>query len=446
MIDSRYIAVPAILLLAAGMAHSCPIPAGDEATIDLIRAAYLEQRDADAVVLADRALAETPSDRRALRGEIHFWRGASLRRLKRFEEALVALDVARDVGFDSSELHFERALTLRALDRMDEAQEEYQEAEKRAQDDPITLEELRRRWREAEDGDKKFQLRIAPQFGYDSNVVGVSDDALLAEEVDRESFYYGLKLSARYALYEEKDSLLALQYQNNLRAYASESDLSFSDNMLSATWHSNMGKLDWLAYELRASLVETFLYEDGHFRTQRVLAPALIFRPDDAWQIRLWGDWTDSDYYESTPDAQDRDGSVYRAGLLVSVDLGDGWKLAPHATYWKYNADGSDFDHDAWDLGFSVTPPEFAGLLVTLGTGFVFADYDNPHSLTDFTESREDRRFFLRLSVTLKLLEKPLGFAPTISLAYENWSSNISVFDFDRWDFGFSTEVLTLSF
>ncbi len=419
--------------------------AADPVTMDEIRTAYREGRDGDVVVLADRALKDANGDR-ALRGELNFWRGAALRRLKRHEEALVALDVAHDLGFARPELQFERAVALLKLGKQEEADRAFQEAEKSAQEDPPKLEDLRRRWREARDQDQKFQLRLYPQLGYDTNAVGVSDDAALAEDVDRESFYYGLKLSARYLLFEEKDMSLVLHYQGNLRAYAEDSDLSYSDNVLSAIWNGPIGKLDWLSYEIRGSMVETYLTEDGHFRTQRVLAPALIVRPDEAWQIRLWADWTSADYYEDVPDAQDRDGGIYRGGLSLTVDLGDGWKIGPYLSYSKYNAEGSDYDHHSWNPGVQVTVPEFAGILLVAEGGVIFADYDNPHSLTGFTEARDDRRVYVRLNVTFKQLEKVIGFAPTISVAYENWSSNISAFDFDRWDFGFSTDILALSF
>lgn len=350
------------------------------------------------------------------------------------------------MGFEKSELHLERALTLRALGREQEAEREFQEAERQSQEDPQKLEEIRKRRSDSGDLDRKFHLRIYPEFGYDSNILGLDKDAALAEDVSRESFYYGLPISARYLLFQEREMALTIEYRNNLRGYASEPGLSYSDNLLSAIWQSPVGRLDWLAYEIRGSYDEAWMVDEGHFRTLRIVAPAIIFRPGEKWELRLWGDYTDADYYESTTDEQDRDGVTYRGGLHARIDLGGGWSLAPYVTYWSYAADGSDLDHHAWDFGASVTTPEIAGFQFVLAPGFALADYDNPNSLSDFTEKRSDRRFYARVTLIFRFIEKSIGFAPKITLAYEKWNSNIGEYDFDRFDLGASADILAWSF
>jgi len=238
-----------ILLSTAAIADE-PKPS----KLDPIRSAFKEGRNEAVVMLADRALFELAGKSPKLRGEIYFWKGAALQRQGRHQEALVALDSAMELGCKFSELHFVRAQALRAVGQDEEAEQSFQEAEKLLQEDPDGLERLRKRWWEGTDEDKKFRLNIQPVIGYDSNIVSVNDDALLLEDVGQESFFYGFVLSARYLLVDEKRMSFLLEYENNLRAFTSEPDLSYSENVISAEWITQVGEIDWLRFDLREAL------------------------------------------------------------------------------------------------------------------------------------------------------------------------------------------------
>jgi len=81
-----------------------------------------------------------------------------------------------------------------------------------------------------------------------------------------------------------------------------------------------------------------------------------------------------------------------------------------------------------------------------LAVGVTLADYDNPHSLSNFTEARLDQRYSIRLTILFRQLEEPLGFVPSFSIGFEKSISNIDAFDFDRFDLGGSADVLAWSF
>src|SRR5436190_8024044 len=117
-------------------------------SLDEIRDAYRQRRDEDVIVKADQALHEITLkgdlDQRA--AELHFWRGASLRRLGRNKEALVALQESKIRGFNTPELNLELAIVRRSLGDSVGAEQDYREAERVLPPDIEKQERLIERW------------------------------------------------------------------------------------------------------------------------------------------------------------------------------------------------------------------------------------------------------------------------------------------------------------
>lgn len=421
----------------------------DAATLDAIRSAYLEGRANDAVVLADKAL---PGGWPIERAEIHFLRGAALVRLKRFEEALVAFEKSEELGFTDLRFHLERAIAHRELGQDEDADRSFQEAERQAQDDPEKLELLRRRWSEKVDHEKRFQLRVTPQLGYDSNILSLDDSEasdLLAEESDDKSFYYGGIIAARYLIVDEQRFGIMAEYRNHLRGYANEPDRSFTDNLIMVEVRGRPSGLDWLTLQIAAAYGESWMSEDGHFRTLRSVSPSIRIEPTETWEARIWADVASLDYYESeAPAEQDRDATWSRVGLEVLFKFAAGWQVGPFASWSDHDAEGSDYEHRALEIGLMARTPEFLGLELDVRLGFVRADFENFNSLSEpaFSDKREDRRFSIRVTITFRELERSWGVTPRLSITYENWNSNVDVFDFDRWDIAPMVEIAALSF
>lgn len=409
-----------------------------------VRSAYLAGRDREAVLLADRALADPSSADRAL-SEIHFWRGAALRRLGRNDEAAVALDAAGRHGLRTPELHVERALALRATGQDEEARRAYQEAERLLQDDPERLFRFQDRWRLEGKEAPKFQLWVTPQMGYDSNVVALDKDAPLVQgDVDRESPFAGGVILANYFLLQEEERHLSLDYRLEARAYTDEPDLDYTDNLLSATGRIPIA---WgVAFELRGSLGESFSSEEGHLRTLRIAAPSLLFNVAGL-PVRLWSDWTDADYYDTTSrDEYDRDGLYRRAGAVVGVPLGAGWSLSPGVYLTDFAAEGDDYDYASWTAHLSITSAPMLGIVISPRVDYTWADYENPNSLVNFTEEREDRILAVAVTLTFRSLEGLFRYAPSVTVAFTDHSSNIGQYDYERWEPRIEVGILTLAF
>src|SRR5687767_1685774 len=141
-----------------------------ETSLESVRSAYTAGRNKDAVLLADQAIAQMATGEAAssVLAELHFWRGASLRRLDRFEEAVIALDTSQRLGLRVPELHLERALSRRALKQEQEAERDYQEAERLLPPDDERRFRFAERWTKTSKTEPAFQLTLTPQLGYDS--------------------------------------------------------------------------------------------------------------------------------------------------------------------------------------------------------------------------------------------------------------------------------------
>jgi hypothetical protein len=413
-------------------------PADD--ALALARAAYAEGRDSDLVALTERAIVEGG----VVDGELFFLRASALRRLGRPDEALVAFEASDGLGYRAPEAAMERALALSAAGRTQEAEQEMHELRRLFQEDPDKLAPFEERWRRRDQKVNRFEARLRPQIGYDTNIVAAADDALVAEDVDRRSVTYGILLSARYRLLEDDDRVLGIEYQNAARAYASESELAYTDNTLALAGRIPLRPS--IDFQGRASISEAFMSDDGHFRTLRSLAPAFNFRPLVGLEIRLWSEWGDAGYYFDAPNEQDRDGSFQQIGLGLRIELGRGWSLGSSVSLLDYDAQGADYDRRERQPALSVTAPEAAGVIAALTAAYVLADFDNPNSLSGFTEAREDRRIALTLTLTFRALEDGLGFAPSLSVRFEDWDSNIAAYDFSRWQPSIDLAFLAYSF
>jgi hypothetical protein len=403
-----------------------------------IRRAYVEGRDTEVIVACDRLLLAKRSADPTVTAEVHFWRGASLRRSRRFEEALVSLDAARDLGHRAPELHLERALSLAGLGREQEAQDEMETARRLLQEDPTALDAFERRWRSRGDEPHRFELHVRPSLGYDTNIVAVDDDVLVVGDPNRESVTYGLGLAARYMLVDQPGARIAAEVAPFMRAYASEPELSYVDGTFSVGGVFAM--TDAIDFVPRAAFAEAWLSEDGHLRTQRTFGLAAVARPSAMWTARLWGEFGDTDYYFDSPQPEDRDGTHQHAGIAIGTRAG-GWTIGSSFTAMWFDAEGAEYDRTEYQPMLSVTPPSFGGVDLTLSVTYVLADYDAPSSLTDFEEERRDNRWLGALTIRLVALESTLGVAPSITIRFEDWGSNVGAYDFNRWipevDFSF---------
>ena len=263
--------------------------------------------------------------------------------------------------------------------------------------------------------------------------------------MDRDSLYTGAVLAAKYYLVKSEERLISLEARSEERLYTSEPDLGYTDNTLSALGRIPLAEA--FVFEARGALGEAWVRSEGHARTVRSAGSALIWRPDSTWQVRLFGDWASLSYYDADiPAEQDRDGVLQRGGIVVGIDLGKGWSAGPMAAYGRYDADGDDFDSRDLTVGAGLMTGEIFGCIISTTLAYTQADYDNPNSLTGFSEERKDRILSLTLTVTIRKLEEWIGYAPVVAVTFVDHGSNVDAYDYDRWDPRVELGIAALTF
>ncbi len=399
-----------------------------------VRSAYRDKRDEDALVQADQALLEITrsGDAGMLAPELYFWRGASLRRLNRPKEALVALEESRVRGFKHPELHLELALVRRSLGQSEAAERDLGEAQAAVPGDLGRQSQLISRWNREGKEDPRFRLTLSPQIGWDSNIIGLDPDSPLVQgSVEEDSFFAGAYLGAKYFVHRDGHQVIELELQSVGRLYTEADELNFWDTLLSAVGRQPLG--DWVDLEARVSLGESVIRDSGHFRTERIAGLGLLMTPLHELKLRVFVDWTNADYYDSAPAPQDRDGDIVRGGLEGAIELGRGWTVSPYVTVSKYNTEGSDFDALGVEGGFTIRPEEWMGCRVSLALGLGSQEFENENSLSNFTKKRSDFHVQGTLSIAFRQLERLLGVIPTLSVTYVHHDSNISAYRYERW-------------
>jgi len=431
------------VVMGAGMALPClaaqaethdPSHSNGAVTLESVRRAFAEGRDQDVLIMAERGLIGAPlvGDFEMKAAELYFWKGSALRRLKRHDEALIALEHARSLGFAGPELFLEKGLANKTLGKGEQAEQDYQEAERRFPDDPERRELYLKHWKWDAAEQPRFQIWFAPQAGWDSNVLGLDPHTPLQQgKANFDSYYVGAYLDTKFYLLQDQHQQVWLEYQLLARDYPQEQDVSFLDNNISIAARQPI--LETMDFEVRGSWEEAFLRDTGHFRTQKSIGPALMVQALRDLQIRIWGDWTSASYYDSVPNPQNRDGSIARAGVTLAIGIGSGWMIGPYGSYTRTNTTGEDYDARGWNIGVQVNSPELAGFKLQISLSYGVERFENENSLTGFTKKRVDHPLGMNVVITFKQVEKWLGYAPTLAVGYVRHTSNIDEFDFTHW-------------
>lgn len=419
--------------------------------LDAVRRAFEEGRDEDVLRLSEPIISKAP-------GDLHFMRGASQRRLARPQEALDEFDAAEAAGFAFSELHLERARAFMDLGRWTEAERELDRADDPELGDLVELERAkvdielgeqeraRGRLEKLTEGrygapaaemldtlakrDSIFDLDVKPLWGFDTNLLGLASDVALSGERKRESLYVGGDATARLWLARPDPWGAEVESQSRLKYYFASSDSSYFEETLSLSGGGPVN--DDVAVGAKLSYGESATLGDGHFRRILGAAAGARVRPVMGWEIDLTGSIADLRFFTDVPAPQDRDGVTRQAGMTHSIDLGDGWKLAPTAGWFDYRAQGSDFDHQGWQFGASLTSPEMAGFTLTLSANYSRSLYDGANSLSTAGSERRDDAYAYSLTIARRF--EGFDWTPSVTLTFNDARSNVGAYDYDRFD------------
>lgn len=281
-----------------------------------------------------------------------------------------------------------------------------------------------------EPAESPIEIGVKPEFGIDTNLLGVDSRFPVLEALKRRSVYGGATALGRYWFLRPDPWGLTLDLTETLRAFSSDPDLNYSDTLATLTaW----GPTDRpLSYGARLAFGEAVTHGDGHYRTLRDGSIGARWKPEESWHLDVALSVTNVDYYLDLPGPQDRDGTLYQLLIAPVFDLGLDWKLAPSLTLTRTSSEGSDFDNRGIQLGASLTAPTVAGLRASLGLTASVTRYDHDNSVAGYVEPRRDFAWGASLTVSRRI-ELPLGLTPSLTIGYTSQSSNINSYDYDRW-------------
>jgi hypothetical protein len=190
---------------------------------------------------------------------------------------------------------------------------------------------------------------------------------------------------------------------------------------------------------------ESFLRKEGHFRRERGLSPWVLFQEHERTATIVRPSWSEFDYFLDSPAPLDRDGDVARLDLSQPIRLGgswsDDWTLIPRTAVYRVRTEGSDHDHEGYQLGLDLNTPPIAGMQLNFSVSYDRANYAHRQFFADFREKRTDR--ILQGSVSGRYTIPGTPWAVVGTYRYVDHDSTISPYNFDKNDFFLGIEFLS---
>ncbi|MBI4657565.1 MAG: tetratricopeptide repeat protein [Verrucomicrobia bacterium] len=280
-------------------------------------------------------------------------------------------------------------------------------------------------------------LSLSTAGGYNDNVTGVGDTALLPSEITgKGSPFARFNFSGNYGWRTAPDNTFSLAYSFLADVYSKVPQLDLRDHLWQAEYTRTFTAN--LAATLRLS--DEFAQLGGdNFRNQTTVRPALVVR---------WNDWTVSeaaysftfaDYYFPAPPVLDRDSDTHTVLFTQYLTPSHG-RVQLRAGYfhtWN-NADGADFDYRTHGVFGAASVSLFWKLTADAAYIHNFDRYANANSLAGLNSSAITGGFEFKRAddvdtVTVRL-SRPLTKRLRAYAQYDfnNADSNIRFFNYDQ--------------
>ncbi len=274
----------------------------------------------------------------------------------------------------------------------------------------------------------EWQALAALSFGYNSNVVGLGDGQALPTDISSEASPVSrvlLDLFWRTRL--DGDAVLAIGAQAGFDRYRNVHSLDSDRGMIWTEYARKLGEEMLLSARL---LGDVYLQDDEYVRGRGATRLAGTWRWHEQYWTELALDYAYADFDDVSFPTFDRDGSLYSLSLNQSVALPSwGTILTLGAAHDIQDTDGSDYDYTGNRLTFAAHTELTDGLVLGLGAGIGWLNFENPNSLTGFTQARDDRITWLQGRLGWTMRENLELFA---SYSLTDNHSNIAFYRYDR--------------
>jgi tetratricopeptide (TPR) repeat protein len=425
-----------------------------EAWLLLGRLLHQLDRPAEAVPPLERACALEPAS-----GPAHFYLGLALQASGRGDEAESHLELAAQ---ETPELRGD-AWLLAGLDRLERGDRLGGDAllERAIEADPESA--SARSARLVLEGGaprpRRFHLQAYSGFSYDSNVTLDSGDDFTGLPADQADgvFAWGTGLSVAALRGEDFAVSIGGSYDQNAHLELTDWDSQQFGGTLSAGWQA----MERVGLRLDANLSYARLDRDPYLLSGG-LSPSLVvgLGPRAGW-LRAFGN-TSWYGYDETPfsSALERDGFAFGTGFEHGARipwLPEAW-FTWFGSWGRFDSQATpdpllgfegDFDRDGYGGGARVSTTLPWRVWADLGFSFLREEYANENLVDYLTDdgvgtANPRRRRDGVWEARLRLVRPVTRFVDLeFSTRYGDHSSNIDLYDYDRWVSGLAVRIHT---
>jgi tetratricopeptide (TPR) repeat protein len=279
-------------------------------------------------------------------------------------------------------------------------------------------------------GQKPWNIAFSLNGGYNSNVLALGESVALPIDLSsKDAAFFRFTLGGSYGWYLSPKDSLSAGYSLLADFY---NDVSSNDT-LNHYFYGQYG------HAFNARQLATFRLSDeftmldsNKFRNRISLRPAFSYGFKDWLVGEIYYGLAFSDYYFSTPEVQNRDGTGHTLGLNGYLKIPNTRFLIRAGYYHLWNlADGSDFDFDSNAISLGLSHPLFWEIMGEVFYTHLFDSYDNNNSLAGggFDFPRDDDIDIFTVQVNRSIRDWLRAY---VRYDYTRDDSNIPFYKFDQ--------------
>ncbi|MBI2926942.1 MAG: tetratricopeptide repeat protein [Verrucomicrobia bacterium] len=279
--------------------------------------------------------------------------------------------------------------------------------------------------------EKPWQLTLSGGGGYNNNVTGVGQSALLPGEIaGKPSAFARFTLDGSYAWRWSRADSLAVSYSFLSDTYSELPQLDLLDHFWRVDYAHAFGSR--VAGSLRLSDEYTLLGGQS-FRNQPGVRPALGFRLADWAVSEVAYSFMCPDYYFAAPPIQDRDAQTHTVSFTQYLSpWGERVQLRVGYFHTWNQADGDDFDYQSDGVFGAVRARLFWELEADASYTHTFDRYTNLNSLAGpmgFEFARRDGVDLVTAQLSRPLTKWLRAYA---RYSFNRVASNVTFFKYDQ--------------
>lgn len=264
-----------------------------------------------------------------------------------------------------------------------------------------------------------FSFDLGYRFEYDDNITFPDDEFASGEEDFRHvlmaDILYQRPFADNWSFYAQGHAMQSLYNDFD----------QFNQTRLTGSVAIGQQAQKW-GWRFPLEVIHDRLDGDS-FRTSVAVVPGIYLQFGSAYFSHFYARLQSDDYEDFGFPNEDRSGDVTGAGVLLSGQLTNQWRLRSYLEFNRYDTDGLYWERDEivafLSVDFEFTPDWTAGLALR----YQDRDFDNVRPV--FAQHQQDEVKEIYLNLSYKFAGKWRG---RLQLSHSDHQSNIPIFDYTR--------------